>query len=170
MTEKRTRDLWNDVQQPSLYDDSGQKTEHIIEQYKIFVEMADRVSQRRITSNTFFLTLNTLIMTAFAIAYDRGVTLTNSVTLIIPAIAVIVLCVIWARVIRSYHQLNSVKYRIIAEYERQLPSRPYDYEWQLLQEDRYKTFTGLEERIPYLFAILYFVGTIAIIVSVGIPS
>ena len=32
--------------------------EHLLEQYKLYVEMADRISGRRQTANSFFLSIN----------------------------------------------------------------------------------------------------------------
>lgn len=37
----------------------------LFEQYKLYVEMADRVSERRATANNFFLTANTLLVSIF---------------------------------------------------------------------------------------------------------
>ena len=35
---------------------------HLLEQYKLYVEMADRISARRQTANSFFLSINTAII------------------------------------------------------------------------------------------------------------
>ncbi len=37
----------------------------LFEQYKLYVEMADRVSERRSTANNFFLAANTLLISVF---------------------------------------------------------------------------------------------------------
>ncbi len=60
--------LWNEQITPSSYATEGDKNYRtaILEQYKLYVEMADRVSSRRGLTNTFFLTLNTLVFTLFA--------------------------------------------------------------------------------------------------------
>lgn len=34
---------------------------HILEQWKTCVEMADNISERRVTTNNFFITLNTIL-------------------------------------------------------------------------------------------------------------
>jgi hypothetical protein len=36
--------------------------DHRIEQYKLYLEMADRISSRRQSANSFFLTLNTALV------------------------------------------------------------------------------------------------------------
>lgn len=37
-------------------------TEILFEQYKLYVEMADRISQRRMNINTFFISVNILLL------------------------------------------------------------------------------------------------------------
>jgi hypothetical protein len=38
----------------------------VLEQYKLYVEMADRLSARRALANTFFLTVNTAVLIGLA--------------------------------------------------------------------------------------------------------
>ena len=38
---------------------------HILEQYKLYVEMADKISQRRLETNNFFVSVNTLLLAFF---------------------------------------------------------------------------------------------------------
>ena len=57
--------LWTEDAKSKLYGDNAPAYQAaVFEQYKICIEMADRVSQRRGPTNTFFLTLNTAIFTA----------------------------------------------------------------------------------------------------------
>ena len=41
--------------------------EHLLQQYLLYVQMADKISERRSLANTFFLTANTAILSAFGI-------------------------------------------------------------------------------------------------------
>src|SRR3954447_24563600 len=63
--DKKIRDrLWNSGMNATSYEGTGEKYQAaILEQYKLYVEMADRISNRRGLTNTFFLTLNTAIFT-----------------------------------------------------------------------------------------------------------
>jgi hypothetical protein len=45
------------------------------------------------------------------------------------------ICTIWVVNIRSYKQINSLKFTVIHEMEKKLPYPCYDREWQILQED-----------------------------------
>ena len=49
--------------------------EHLLQQYLLYVQMADKISERRSLANTFFLTANTAILSAidpWRILWVRG--------------------------------------------------------------------------------------------------
>ncbi len=47
--------LWNKIKSTDFYEINKEKYhEHILEQYKLYVEMADRISARRNMANVFF--------------------------------------------------------------------------------------------------------------------
>lgn len=96
--------------------------QHLFDQYKLAVEMADRVSARRMQANTFFLAINTGLLTIFANLVKDKIITGFSGTL--PIIALLVLCFVWWRIVRSYRQLNSGKYAVILEMEDLLPAAP----------------------------------------------
>jgi hypothetical protein len=134
----------------------------LLDQYKTYVEMADRVSARRGLTNTFFLTLNTLIFTAVGVFWkDRPAAATW--LLIVPLIALLVQCAAWFWLVRSYRQLNTAKYVVIGALEERLPASPYwRAEWTALGEGRdhskYWPLTHLEQWIPVAFAAMYLGG------------
>jgi hypothetical protein len=139
---------------------------HFIEIYKLYVEMADRVSSRRQTANSFYLTVNTAIVgaaTFFQIPALEGFWL-------VP-VAGVTLCAMWIRNIQSYKDLNSGKFRVINEIERRLPIAPYDAEWEILQRDKknsaYRPFHSVEKYVPQIFILLYIA---VVMLSVDWPS
>ncbi len=131
--------------------------QHLFDQYKLAVEMADRVSARRMQANTFFLAVNTGLLTVFANLLKDKIFSGFSATLTI--IALLVLCFVWWRILRSYRQLNSVRYAVILDMETLLPAAPYAAEWRALGEGkdpkRYLTLTHVENWVPRLFGLLY---------------
>lgn len=156
--------LWN--QQASATD-----PEHlaILEQYKIYVEMADRVSARRSLTNTFFLTLNTAIFAGIG-ALIRDPHLVSAWFLVFPLLALLIQCAAWYFLVRSYRQLNSAKYTVVGALEERLPSSPYwSAEWKALGEGndkaKYWPLTHLEQWIPMLFAATYIATFIAVVAS-----
>lgn len=132
----------------------------ILEQYKLCVEMADRTSQRRSLANTFFLTLNSAFVTIIASLFP-----TQSISagwLSLPLTALLLQCLTWYFVIRSYRMLNSTKYKIINAIEGRLPANPWKTEWRILGAQtgrgRYWRFTLLERWVPVVFAVIYVSG------------
>ncbi|MFN3532432.1 MAG: hypothetical protein ACK41Q_07970 [Candidatus Brocadia sp.] len=45
---------------------------HLLEQYKIFLQLADNISERRNRANTFFLTANSFLVTTLGVADKLG--------------------------------------------------------------------------------------------------
>jgi hypothetical protein len=158
------KNLWTDGVSPETYAGPGEKYQAaIMEQYKLYVEMADRVTSRRNAANAFFLTLNTAIFSAVGAFWQRHPTVTPGWWAAIPLVLVLAQCTAWFRVVRSYRQLNTAKWAVVAAFEERLPAGPYwRAEWRALGEgrDRQKYFqiTLLEQWIPILFATTYAVG------------
>jgi hypothetical protein len=160
--------LWNQNISAENYPTREQYQEHLFEQYKIFVEMTDRISARRNLANTFFLTLHTLLISAVGFLYEKGPKLTNKWLNIFPLVAVLALCYAWWRLLRAYRQLNTAKFKVIGEYEKRLPASPYwNAEWRVLGEGKdpklYKQLTDIENWVPVLFACIYIVGAAVVI-------
>jgi hypothetical protein len=162
--------LWIGEAKSKLYEgDAKAYQAAVLEQYKLYVEMADRISQRRGLTNTFFLTLNTAIFTVVGVFWkDRPDT--QVWWLVFPLLVVLSQCFAWFYLVRSYRLLNTAKYKVIGALEEQLPASPYwRAEWLALGEgnDRslYWPLTHIEKWIPVLFAILYLAGFIALVAA-----
>lgn len=133
-----------------------QYRQHILEQYKLYVEMADRISQRRITSNTFFVTITSLILTTYGVIRS---------SLFIPSLCILVAGVLvsfsWYNIVNSYKQINSVKWHLVHEIERLLPICPYTYEWLKAGEGKnkkkYNPTSHIEKKLPLIFGLIFLV-------------
>ncbi|WP_439428078.1 RipA family octameric membrane protein [Micromonospora sp. LA-10] len=162
--------VWNDSVAAEQYTGATEKYQAaILDQYKMYVEMADRISARRGLTNTFFLTLNTLILTTAGVLWkDRPTVAVWHLS--IPAVVLVLQCAAWFWLLRSYRQLNSGKYIIIGVLEQRLPASPYwRGEWKALGEgrdpSRYWPLTYLEKWIPVSFAGLYAVGFLIALIA-----
>ena len=143
---------------PSEY--GPQYKEHLLEQYKLYVEMADRISQRRALANSFFLTLHTGL---FALAtglsgLSSGQSEKEAAGLAI-ALFGLVFAYVWWHILKSYRQLNSAKYAVIHDLEARLPFAPYDSEWDKAgrgkDPKRYTPLTKVEGWVPAVFVLGY---------------
>ena len=131
---------------------------HLIEQYKLYVEMADRISQRRGTANTFFLTFNTALVGALAGFFREGGNMT-SVTIAL-YFAAIILSLTWILLLRSYRNLNAAKFKVIGEMEKRLPAQAYyAAEWKALGEGKdikkYIPLSVIETAVPIAYMGVY---------------
>ena len=127
------------------------------EQYKLIVETSERLVARRQTANTFFLTANSLILSAIGLVLSLREKASDEITVV--AISGIFLCFVWKRLVRSYMQLNKGKYDVILLLEKRLPAAIFKTEWKALGEGAdpqiYKAFTKTEKWIPIIFMVLY---------------
>ena len=134
--------------------------EHLLEQYKLYVEMADRVSSRRAQTNRFYISLLSILLALLSIVAGIGA-FSRILNIILLAVAIlgILLCVLWWINIRSYRQLNSAKFQIIHEMEQHLPIAAYDKEWELLgrgkESGKYLQLTRVEQWVPFVLTIPY---------------
>lgn len=161
--------LWNTFESNDFYSINQEKRqEHLLEQYKIYVEMADRISARRNLANTFFLTINTLILSATGFIFEKIHLIEPRWLVIFPFIGIILICVVWIWLITSYRNLNSAKYEVIGDMETQLPASPYgNAEWVKLGSGKdfrkYLPLTTIEIYIPILFSLTYLIILIYIL-------
>ncbi|MES9905500.1 MAG: hypothetical protein ABW168_22835 [Sedimenticola sp.] len=143
--------LWKDGSASGIKDPN-----YLIEQYKIYVEMADRISQRRGATNTFFLTFNTAIVAALAGFYQH----VPSRVSIAVYIAASIMAITWAVLLRSYRNLNTAKFQVIGELEKRLPANMFfEAEWKALGEGldyrKYIPLSVVETAVPSVFFLIY---------------
>lgn len=152
--------LWNEGVLKERYGESTDRyQEHLLEQYKICVEMADRISSRRAKVNSFFLAVNTGIVTLIGYVHVGSVSNETGDLYWLTGLAGVVLCYLWYQLIMSYRKLNNWKFHVINELESRLPARPYYTEWQEIvkagQAKRYKPFTYIEVVVPWVFLCIH---------------
>lgn len=131
--------------------------EHLFEQYKLYVDSADRISQRRSSTNSFLLTVNASLVTLYGLTTPLKPSGAAAWHLLVPFAGILV-CMAWLSLVENYRNLNSVKFKVIHELENQLPASLYAYEWQLLEGGEgnvYKPVTHIEQWIPVIFILLY---------------
>lgn len=153
--------LWNEATSiPSYSQQPSQYQEHILEQYKLCVTMADQVSARRNLANVFFASINTTMLGVIAFYFEKLQTPSPKNLIIIPILGAILLCGVWWWIIRSYRLLNAAKFKVIGKLEERLPANAFvKTEWVELGEGKdFKKYTPLsiiENFVPILFTILY---------------
>ena len=148
--------------------------QHLLEQYKLYVEMVDKICARRSSANTYFLSINTLLLTAVGILSRLGPSFLAFYPwwVALTSIAGILFCWTWLNTIQSYLQLSTGKFQVILAIEKKLPLAMYKAEWAYLKPNnkinRYTELTSVERWVPIIFATIYFVlMLIALILANG---
>ena len=132
------------------------KNEIILEQYKLYVNTAERVTDRRQSANNFFLTINSILL-SFS-GYLSATKIRGWYFLV--AITGVVIAFFWLKIIDSYKQLNSGKFKIIHQMEEKLPIKLFKDEWKHLGRGKTKEYvklTVVERGVPITFMIMYLV-------------
>lgn len=141
-----------------------EKYNHGLEQYKLYVEMADRISSRRQNANSFFLSLNTAIIAIVSYLQQGNETTLSQNQYWLIAFVGIFVSYMWYRIIKSYRNLNSAKFEVIHQIEKVLPLKPYDAEWEALEHGKnpklYLPFTKIEMCIPWIFFIIHLIALV----------
>ena len=138
--------------------------QHLLEQYRLYVEMTDRISHRRQNANGFGLSINTALFGIVGLVVSRCTP--GQVLTLITAISVagILMCYAWYRLICSYRDLNTAKFAVIHAIESRLPIAPYAAEWLAAGEGKnpklYKPFSHIEIWIPRIFMLAYLAAMI----------
>lgn len=148
---------------PSDY--SGSYGGDLLEEYSLYVQTHEKVSQRREGANQFFVTLNSAIVAAVGLwREDRP----SDLILIGACVAAIAICLYWRTALRSYQSLSSAKFEVIQAIERRLPLALYEAEWAALAAGKdpkvHRPLGQIERAIPLVFCAVYLLIIAAILV------
>lgn len=120
------------------------------EQYKLFIESAEKTSDKRITQNNIYLTINLAFISYIS---TQNFDIKQAIIMIIIGILI---CAIWFCTINNYSKRNKIKFEIINESEY---GKLYKEEWK-----RISVLTSLTtyEKISSLIFIILYIGMFVI--------
>lgn len=148
--------LWNEIPVGVTYPHNEKWYSHLVDQYKLYVEMADRISQRRTTANNYFLSVNSAILGFVGYLTSKS----STEYLWVLAAAGSTLSMLWWAIIISYKNLNTAKWNVVHEIEKRLPISPYDAEWEAVKRGQskklYWPISHIESFVPWVFLLLHF--------------
>lgn len=134
---------------------AGHFQQHLFDQYKFYVDSALKVSDRRISTGNYLLTVNSSLLTMFGLI--AGYSDWGSALAVIPAAGVIV-TLAWISLVVSYQRLNAAKFKVIEELESHMPAAPFREEWTILLAGTggpYQPVTQVERWVPAVFLCLH---------------
>jgi len=135
--------------------------EHLINQYKLYVEIANNTSNMRASANTYFLTINSAIIaiTGLLTQIINCPLHISIMWFIFISIFGAILSIAWKLIIQSYSNLNAGRYFIIHLLEEKLPAKLFQAEWNYLYPSngikKYMPLTNIEKYVPILFVLIY---------------
>lgn len=147
-------------------------------QYQLFVGTAESNSNQRETTQRYYTTVHTSLLTLLAVVGGYGLlTAGNGGTLVvsnstflaqIQAPVVLLICVLgiglsvlWRMHLSAYRRLNSAKFKVINQIEQALPFQPFNNEWTQLtgagtaKRKWHVRLTTLEGVVPFVTIVLY---------------
>lgn len=127
----------------------------LLEQYKLYVQSAENISSSRISTSRYLLTLNAALLALYGLQLpnlDPGY-----LALVVPVAGMLV-SALWHRIIKSYGNLNTIKFQIIHKLEERLPATLFKTEWDVVGERSDKPYipvTKIEQWLPLLFVVAH---------------
>ena len=136
-----------------------QYSEHLFQQYRLYVESAEKTSDRRNKANSDFITLNTLLVSLLGLASQATFMYNPALAELVLSVLGLIISTVYSLLIRSYDQLNTGKFRVIHEIEKNLPLALYDHEWDVLGQGKNRTvytpLSRIERKVPVAIAVMY---------------
>lgn len=146
--------LFNSLPTTPPYPENSVWQSHLLEQYKLYVQTTDKISDRRHLANTFFLTMNTGLIALFGYSFPK-----DNLNVWMLGLMGASTCFLWFRLLASYRTINDAKFRVVNEIETQLPIRPFHAEWFATGNgeapELHKPFSKTEAIIPLVFLAAY---------------
>jgi hypothetical protein len=135
--------------------------DHLFEQYKLFIDMADKNSERRSKYNSFYLSLISALIAVIGILsqIEKPISTIYFWWVALVSVIGVIFCILWKTNINCYRQLGTAKYTVITEIEKRLPVVAFAKEWEYLcdakTKSKYEELTLVERWIPLVFALIF---------------
>lgn len=176
MSTKRNKDLPDPVETALLVkgEPTTESASQFFELYKIMVASSEALVARRQGMNTFFLTINGLLLTAIGLVVrSSGNGHLQSLGVLGLAVAGLLLIFSWQRLLMSFGQLNMGKFHVIELMEERLAAAVYTGEWEALgcgeKKAAYRSSTESETLVTCILGGIYVLALVfAVLVWTGV--
>ena len=121
----------------------------LLDQYKIMVSSTEKVTEQRLKVNNLFFTVTTTLL-SFSLLIGKAFefsTLAIGLMLVFSIMAFII-TFFWEKLVKSYGKLNTGKFKVIDEIEKELKTNLFQREWDILQNEvGYESNTVTETKV-----------------------
>lgn len=121
----------------------------LLEQYKIMIASTEKVTEQRLKVNNLFFTVTSTVL-SFSMLLGKELQFDKFALCLMMTLSItsLICTFFWQKLISSYGCLNTGKFKIISEIERQLKTNLFQREWDLLiNEVKYRSNTKTETTI-----------------------
>ena len=138
--------------------DTQARKHSLLQQYEICVEMADRVSQRRDSTNRFFASFLTTATVAL-LAADRMGEIQPWIIILACAFGLLISWT-WVSTLQEYKKLNKAKFQVILAMEKELAWACFGEEHRCKKSMKGGSLTDVEKWVPRAFAVMSLLGIV----------
>lgn len=125
----------------------------LLEQYKIMVGSTEKVTDQRLRVNNLFFTVTSSILSvSLVVGKALEFSIVGAVGMLALTGMAFLITFLWEKLIRSYGKLNTGKFAVIDQIEKQLRTNMFEHEWKILKSDvGYESNTETEATIVKRF-------------------
>ncbi|WP_027182916.1 RipA family octameric membrane protein [Desulfovibrio inopinatus] len=125
--------------------------------YTLYLETAEKISDRRYRTNGWMLSVNTAIIGFYGYLKKGSVIGPDDAMIWMLAIPVtgVFVCLTWLALLSSFQKLNKAKFILLHEIEANLALPLFKREQEIYNALGRRPFSGVEGRVPWGFIGLY---------------
>lgn len=125
----------------------------LLEQYKIMVGSTEKVTDQRMRVNNLFFTVTSSILSvSLVVGKSFEFSVVGAIGMLVLSVMALVVTFLWEKLVRSYGKLNTGKFTVIDQIEKQLRTNMFEHEWNILkQQVGYESNTETEATVVRRF-------------------
>lgn len=125
----------------------------LLEQYKIMVGSTEKVTDQRMrVNNLFFTVTSTILSISLVVGKSFEFSVVGAIGMLALSIMALVVTFLWEKLVRSYGKLNTGKFVVIDQIEKQLRTNMFEHEWNVLKDQvGYESNTETEAKVVRRF-------------------
>jgi hypothetical protein len=125
--------------------------------------------QRMRVNNLFFTVTSSILSVSLVVGKAFEFSLAGSVGMLVFSIMAFIVTFFWEKLVRSYGKLNTGKFAVIDQIEKQLRTNMFEHEWNILQQQiGYESNTETEAKVIGRFR--WFISAVVLVELIYILS
>lgn len=135
----------------------------LIEQYKMMIGSTEKVTDQRMRVNNLFFTVTSSILSvSLVVGKSFEFSLIGTIGMLVLSIMALIVTFFWEKLLRSYGKLNTGKFIVINQIEKQLRTNMFEHEWDILKHQvGYESNTETEAKVVGRFR--WFIGAVILV-------